>query len=205
MTGPIPYADRPRTDWLLGSLRRTRGSARPGLVILDGREQVLGEYLEWRSRLPALGQCSPHRPLHRLCPTAATPSRRRSGRSTACRAGDEARVPSEVVGRWASQGPSQLAGRDGGSRRRQSSPTRYGRCSPVCAGDERAEHRQGKTGAFDRLNSKLDAHAKKFGLDEMTCVWREAVDGMVDGAPTEIKWQYADNARRLESHPVPHQ
>jgi hypothetical protein len=62
-----------------------------------------------------------------------------------------------------------------------------------------------RTGAFDRLNSKLDAHAKKFGLDEMTCVWREAVDGMVDGAPTEIKWQYADNARRLESHPVPHQ
>jgi hypothetical protein len=112
---------------------------------------------------------------------------------------------SEVVGRWASQAPSQLAGRDGGSRRRQSSPTRYGRCSPVCAGDERAEHRQGKTGAFDRLNSKLDAHAKKFGFDEMTCVWREAVDGMVDGAPTEIKWQYADNARRLESHPVPHQ
>jgi hypothetical protein len=78
-------------------------------------------------------------------------------------------------------------------------------CSPVCARDERAEHRQGKTGAFDRLNSKLDAHAKKFGLDEMTCVWSEAVDGMVDGAPTEIKWQYADNARRLESHPVPHQ
>lgn len=49
-----------------------------------------------------------------------------------------------------------------------------------------------ETGTFDRLNSKLDAHAKKFGFDEMTCFWREAVDGMVDGAPTEIKWQYAE-------------
>lgn len=49
-----------------------------------------------------------------------------------------------------------------------------------------------RTGTFDRLNSKLDAHAKKFGFDQMTCLWREAVDGMVDGAPTEIKWQYAE-------------
>lgn len=49
-----------------------------------------------------------------------------------------------------------------------------------------------RTGTFDRFNSKLDAHAKKFGFDEMTCLWREAVDGMVDAAPTEIKWQYAD-------------
>lgn len=48
------------------------------------------------------------------------------------------------------------------------------------------------TGTFDRLNAKLDAHAKSFGFDEMTCLWREAVDGMVDSAPTEIKWQYAD-------------
>jgi hypothetical protein len=48
------------------------------------------------------------------------------------------------------------------------------------------------TGTFDRLNTKLDAHAKAFGFDEMTCFWREAVDGMVDGASTEIKWQYAD-------------
>jgi hypothetical protein len=48
------------------------------------------------------------------------------------------------------------------------------------------------SGTFDRLNSRLDAHAKAFGFDEMTCFWREAVDGMVDGAPTEIKWQYAE-------------
>lgn len=49
-----------------------------------------------------------------------------------------------------------------------------------------------RTGTFDRLNAKLDAHAKKFGFDEMNCFWREALDGMVDNAPTEIKWQYAD-------------
>ncbi|MFE5567063.1 NACHT domain-containing protein [Amycolatopsis japonica] len=48
------------------------------------------------------------------------------------------------------------------------------------------------TGTFDRLNKRLDKHAKTFGFDEMTCFWREAVDGMVDGASTEIKWQYAD-------------
>ena len=49
-----------------------------------------------------------------------------------------------------------------------------------------------RTGTFDRLNTKLDAHAKKFGFDEMNCFWREAVDGMVDSAHTEIKWQYAE-------------
>lgn len=49
-----------------------------------------------------------------------------------------------------------------------------------------------KTGTFDRLNSKLDAHAKAYGLEQMSCLWREAVDGMVDDASTEIKWQYAE-------------
>jgi hypothetical protein len=48
------------------------------------------------------------------------------------------------------------------------------------------------TGAFDQLNSKLDAHAKRLGFEQISCFWREAVDGMVDGSPTEIKWQYAD-------------
>ncbi|MFI9811650.1 NACHT domain-containing protein [Saccharothrix variisporea] len=47
-------------------------------------------------------------------------------------------------------------------------------------------------GTFDRLGLKLDAHAKEFGLEQMVCHWRESVDGMVDSAPTEIKWQYAD-------------
>ncbi|OLF17415.1 NACHT domain-containing protein [Actinophytocola xanthii] len=49
-----------------------------------------------------------------------------------------------------------------------------------------------RTGTFDQLNKKLDTHSKAFGFDEMTCLWREAVDGMVDGAGVEIKWQYAD-------------
>ncbi|MBM0255560.1 NACHT domain-containing NTPase [Micromonospora sp. 4G55] len=48
------------------------------------------------------------------------------------------------------------------------------------------------TGTFDQLNSKLDRHARAFGLEQMSCFWREAVDGMVDNASTEIKWQYAD-------------
>ncbi|WNV84748.1 hypothetical protein [Umezawaea sp. Da 62-37] len=47
-------------------------------------------------------------------------------------------------------------------------------------------------GTFDRLNAKLDTHAKKYGLEQMTCLWRESIDAMVDNASTEIKWQYAD-------------
>jgi hypothetical protein len=26
----------------------------------------------------------------------------------------------------------------------------------------------------------------------MSCLWRESIDGMVDSAPTELRWQYAD-------------
>jgi hypothetical protein len=48
------------------------------------------------------------------------------------------------------------------------------------------------TGTFDVLNARLDAHAKAFGLEQMSCFWREAVDGMVDNAPTELTWKYAD-------------
>lgn len=48
------------------------------------------------------------------------------------------------------------------------------------------------TGTFDRMNEKLDAHAKAFGLEDMTCIWREALDAMVDSAPPETKWAYAD-------------
>ncbi|MEU4740918.1 hypothetical protein AB0G02_10690 [Actinosynnema sp. NPDC023658] len=47
-------------------------------------------------------------------------------------------------------------------------------------------------GTFDQLNSELDRFAKEFGFEQMTALWREAIDGMVDNAPTEIKWQYAD-------------
>jgi len=49
-----------------------------------------------------------------------------------------------------------------------------------------------KTGTFDRLNEKLDEHAKHLGLAQMSCVWREALNGWVDNAPLETKWAYAD-------------
>ena len=48
------------------------------------------------------------------------------------------------------------------------------------------------SGTFDRLNERLDEHAKAFGFEQMSCFWREAVDGMVDGAPREVKWAYAE-------------
>ena len=48
-----------------------------------------------------------------------------------------------------------------------------------------------KTGTFDKLNAKLDEYSNGFGL-EMTCIWREALNAMVDSAPSEIKWAYAD-------------
>lgn len=48
-----------------------------------------------------------------------------------------------------------------------------------------------KTGTFDRLNTKLDAYSKDFGL-QMACIWREGLNPMVDSAPTETKWAYAD-------------
>lgn len=47
------------------------------------------------------------------------------------------------------------------------------------------------TGTFDRLDAKLLAHSRTFGI-EMTPLWREAVDAMVDSAATETKWAYAD-------------
>ena len=48
-----------------------------------------------------------------------------------------------------------------------------------------------RTGTFDRLNVKLDEYSNKFGL-EMSCIWREALNAMVDSAPSETKWAYAD-------------
>lgn len=48
-----------------------------------------------------------------------------------------------------------------------------------------------KSGTFDRLNAKLDAYSKDFEL-EMSCIWREALNPMVDSAPAETKWAYAD-------------
>lgn len=51
---------------------------------------------------------------------------------------------------------------------------------------------KGETGTFDRLDKKLQAYAKEFGYEQMTCFWREALNPWVDNAPTETKWAYAD-------------
>ncbi|MGW0486330.1 hypothetical protein [Nonomuraea sp. NPDC003214] len=48
-----------------------------------------------------------------------------------------------------------------------------------------------RTGTFDKLNERLAAHSKAFGLD-MSALWREAINPMVDAASTEPKWAYAD-------------
>ncbi len=48
------------------------------------------------------------------------------------------------------------------------------------------------TGTFDQLNQKLEQYAKQFGYEQMTCIWREALNPWVDNAPTETKWAYAD-------------
>lgn len=51
--------------------------------------------------------------------------------------------------------------------------------------------RQG-SGTNDRLNVRLADLAAKWGFEAMECLWRETVDAMVDGAPAEVKWAYAD-------------
>lgn len=48
-----------------------------------------------------------------------------------------------------------------------------------------------KTGTFDRLDEKLQEYSLEFGL-EMSCLWREAINSIVDSAPTETKWAYAE-------------
>lgn len=48
-----------------------------------------------------------------------------------------------------------------------------------------------KTGSIDRLDAKLDRYSKDLGL-EMTCMWRTTLNAIVDSAPTETKWAYAD-------------
>lgn len=48
------------------------------------------------------------------------------------------------------------------------------------------------SGTFDRLDKKLQAYAKNFGYEQMTCIWREALNPWVDNAPTETKWAYAE-------------
>ena len=46
-------------------------------------------------------------------------------------------------------------------------------------------------GTYDRLDAKLRQYSADFGL-EMSCLWREAINSMVDSAPTETKWAYAE-------------
>ena len=48
-----------------------------------------------------------------------------------------------------------------------------------------------KAGTFDRLNAKLDEYSNGFRL-EMSCIWREALNALVDSAPSETKWAYAE-------------
>lgn len=48
------------------------------------------------------------------------------------------------------------------------------------------------SGTFDRLDKKLQTYAKEFGYEQMTCIWREALNPWVDNAPTETKWAYAE-------------
>jgi hypothetical protein len=47
------------------------------------------------------------------------------------------------------------------------------------------------SGTFDKLEARLRAHGKRLGV-EMSCMWRETIDAMVDRAPDSIKWAYAD-------------
>lgn len=49
-----------------------------------------------------------------------------------------------------------------------------------------------ESGTFDQLNKKLDAYAKDFGYEQITCIWREALNPWGDNAPNETKWAYAD-------------
>lgn len=49
-----------------------------------------------------------------------------------------------------------------------------------------------KTGTFSQLNQKLKEHATNVGFDQITCIWREALNPWVDNAPDSTKWAYAD-------------
>ena len=48
------------------------------------------------------------------------------------------------------------------------------------------------TGTFAQLNKKLDAYAEELGFDEMSCIWREALNSSLDNSEDSIKWAYAD-------------
>ncbi|WP_433616783.1 NACHT domain-containing protein [Dactylosporangium sp. CA-139114] len=48
-----------------------------------------------------------------------------------------------------------------------------------------------KRGTMDKLDERLAAHSKAFGIP-MTCWWQADLDARVDLAPDELKWSYAD-------------
>ncbi len=48
------------------------------------------------------------------------------------------------------------------------------------------------SGTFVQLNKKLDEYAKELGFDEMSCIWREALNSWLDNSEDSIKWAYAD-------------
>ena len=48
------------------------------------------------------------------------------------------------------------------------------------------------SGTFVQLDKKLKEYAKDLGFDQMTCIWREALNPWVDNAPDSTKWAYAD-------------
>lgn len=45
------------------------------------------------------------------------------------------------------------------------------------------------SGTFVQLNKKLDDYAKELGFDEMTCIWREALNSWLDNSEDSIKWE----------------
>lgn len=47
------------------------------------------------------------------------------------------------------------------------------------------------SGTFDRLQSQLDQHSQEIGI-EMSCVWRETLDALVDASDRDLKWAYAE-------------
>lgn len=49
-----------------------------------------------------------------------------------------------------------------------------------------------ETGTFARLEEILKGYAKDLGFDQLTCIWREALNPWVDNAPDSTKWAYAD-------------
>ncbi|WP_460818669.1 NACHT domain-containing protein [Nocardioides korecus] len=46
------------------------------------------------------------------------------------------------------------------------------------------------TGTFDQIHERLTEHAAEYGFEQMTCIWREALDAFLDSAPESLLWKY---------------